>query len=357
MTGMLVVASPHHASAQATLVTGRLTPPPASAAVTVYLWPEMLSRQTKPTGTISLPVIGQTTAVAGSFAVAMPLDIAAIQQESLHPGAVPNFMVVARTADNQTGTWFFTRGVNAAAPNLTIPMSPGQPPEAGGQPPASPNDRLPVVCLETSCYTTPSAAPCYAELIERGPFPDTIGELHVPSSSWATYDYSLAAHSEIEVGVSGDGKAWSANGAITSYKDTSVTTEWLPTGPFANQLQTQFQFEKWKVTGYCPPQWTIKSGGFEGGASVGVGVGQWDGYCDTTYSLHRWVYSQNTALIKKAGKGFKYAVGATAFGVNLGSTSDWSTEHAFRIDFGAQRVMCGNDGPAESASLVYKQES
>ncbi len=202
---------------------------------------------------------------------------------------------------------------------------------------------------------TPSAAPCWAELIEWETRPNTVGEIHVPDAATGQYTYTLGATTSIEVKMKASGSNWESTGAVKTTKDSSTDSGWNVGAAFANQLQSYWRFDKYRLRGYCPPQETIKVSSWMSGAVVGVGVGQWDGKCITDYALWAVPFSPGTWLSKTTGRAFHYVVGAVAFGVGLYSESEWTSQNAFRIDFGQSSVMCGNDNPIPSACLVYKQ--
>jgi hypothetical protein len=205
------------------------------------------------------------------------------------------------------------------------------------------------------CVHTPVAVPCQAYIVDRRKAPDTIGEIHVPHFAKGTYIYSMGAKSEIEAKIALDGQNFQGSGYNTEVKRWETDSGWNVGPGFANQLQTYFMFNKYKMNGYqCPPTLTVKSDGWWGGATIGVGVGQWDGECSTRYELWSVPYSPGTYLRKTSGVGFNYGVGATVFGISLGSRTDWTTQNSFKIDFEQSALMCGNDGPIPVSSLVYK---
>lgn len=363
------------------LVTGAVLPAPLEGNVTVYLWPDSAARAgMEPGAVLNLPVVAQSVFKGGSFAVPMPPDTSAIAAEAASNGGTANFMLTA-VGGQRSGNWFFSRSLRPedAAPVVEVPLdSPAPAPGPGHEDPTDPicglRDIDPGSGLterplterpspesaaspENHCVggTTPSATPCYAELIDSGNWPDTIGEIHVPSGGTGAYTYTQGASTMIEVKVSADGGNWQGGGGVKMVKQSSLDSGWNVGSGFAQQLQTHYRFEKYRLNGYCPPELTIKASGWLGGATHGVGVGQWDGQCLTTYKTWAVPYTPGTWLEKTAGRSFRYAIGATAFGINLGSETEWTTQHKFKIDFSQLATMCGNDAPISGSSLVYKQ--
>jgi hypothetical protein len=190
-------------------------------------------------------------------------------------------------------------------------------------------------------------------LVDQANSPDTVGEIHVPAGGSGQYTYTVGATTSIE--VSADGGSWSSSGSVKTTKTSSADSGWNVGAGFANQLQSFWRFNKYQLTGYCPPEQTIKVSSWLGGATVGVGVGQWDGACLTNYALWTVSYDAGTFLVKTSGAAFHYAIGAMAFGLSLYSESEWTSQNRFQIDFAQPALMCGNDAPIPSSSLVYKQ--
>ena len=208
------------------------------------------------------------------------------------------------------------------------------------------------------CISTPLAGPpCYSTL-EGGPTASatTVGEVHIPGASNGSFSYSQGSSSDIGVGFSSGSGPWSTKGSVHMTKTESTENGWNNLGAgFANQLQEFFTYGKYHVQGYSCDEHLIKAEQWTTGLQIGVGVGQWDGYCTTTYSNWQATYPNGTFLKKVSGKGFHYAIGATIFGVDLDVESEWNTQTSFNINFGQDTIECGNDNTINAASLVYHQ--
>ncbi|HVF74748.1 MAG TPA: hypothetical protein VM938_06840 [Acidimicrobiales bacterium] len=355
-----LVSTGGHVSAQGALVEGTVVPSPTGdALVSVYVWPSAEAAVSSVGSKLELPLVAQAAVNDGRFTVPLPADLAAVTDQAAHNGGYANFMVTV-VSEDRSGTSFFTRSL--AAPSVAVLRVPLDAP-APSAPQAATQT---TICLPETWSATragpictggspPSGSPCYAEVIETGAYADTIGEIHVPAGGSGTYVYSTGSQSDLGVGISSDNRTWKTEGSIRVTKSSTAATGWNVPAGFANQLQTFFRFDKYKVQGYCPPQWTIQGNTWHGGSQTGVGVGQWDGQCLTTYKTWAVPYGEGSFLIKNTGRGFHYKIGATAFGVNLSSSSDWMAQHNFRIDFSRAATMCGNDGPIPESSLVYKQ--
>ena len=351
------------------LVSGAVTPtPPDGTVVSIHAWPRFSTPE--PMGaTFALPLVAQATTTSGRFSVPVPADVRPLR-DAANGGDVVNLAAFVRTPA-EGGARFFSFDLAAQDPReVVIPLErlpvdelqPG-PPDAGAvceqllPVPSSP-DAAPATA-QSGC-TTPNASPCYAHVIDTTVAYDTIGEIHVPSGASGEYTYSIGAKTELEVKVSLSGEhgpaSFSSAGTTTEVKHSASDAGWRVGEYFANQLQTQFYFYKYQLKGYgCPPSLTIKSNQWYAGATVGVGVGQWDNKCFSDYKTWKADYAAGTFMTKTAGKGFNYKIGATVFLVSVESKTDWTTQNRFQINFTKDSVMCGNDGPIPASSLVYMQ--
>jgi hypothetical protein len=192
-----------------------------------------------------------------------------------------------------------------------------------------------------------------------------VGELHTVDGINGHFQYGHRADSDIQVGVSADGKVWKILGSVhvstsrgTSQEDA---VDWYRNNEFGMVLTTSFHFVKYERHLSCfgardIVDYVVKAKAWNGGTDVGANIHSLDHHCLDTYPQYSLSFLADTGQSHTASKGHTWDRGVTVFGASLDVKTNhtkWVTTHWRFTNKHPKYVLCGNDDMPLQASRTF----
>lgn len=199
---------------------------------------------------------------------------------------------------------------------------------------------------------------CFAQAAGTWSGNTVIGEVHTWTDHTAKWSYGKTADSDIGVGVSYNGQAWSESGSFhVGTASSSVVTK-RAGSRYGRLLLSRFEYRKLAWVGYCPflPKETIVPGRWLSGLVEGASVRNFDGYCGSFYAANAAEFGPNTQWSRNRSDYAKFDAAVSAFGiVSLSARSGLSTNVRMTHTFGSGSFhrLCGNDADILHATRVF----
>lgn len=189
--------------------------------------------------------------------------------------------------------------------------------------------------------------------------PTVIGELNnAYRDTTARFSYGRQADSDIGVGVSADGKGFSASGSVHVSNENSSAVAANVRGPYARRIRSDFRYGKYRkdfYTARCPDQTIVRAEEWISGVSDRKQRGTIN-VCRRGDGSPSFI---GGAEFQRASKrAVTWAGGVSVFGAGLTVRSGFSRNVQISFNFGGPRnrrhILCGSGGrPPTTAKRIF----
>ena len=204
---------------------------------------------------------------------------------------------------------------------------------------------------------------CNAVLLTDGEDSSTIGELHTANVTGMTakYKYQNTASSSITAGISSSNSGFTGGGSVSVTNSIGTTAATTGTSGTHAYVISDFLYGDFLVSGgYCGNFYVVMPYDAIGDVNQGSNApsNPW-GSCASDPNLGTAVVGSGNTYGTHSQTAQNYGYIASAFGFSFGGSTGYTTSIAITWTNGSSGTtyICGNNGPANSASILYNNPS
>jgi hypothetical protein len=196
-----------------------------------------------------------------------------------------------------------------------------------------------------------------------------IGEAHVWRDQTMTWRYGKRADTDVGVGYSRDGVAWSVSGSVHVGSSQSaeigdrISNLGDADGDFGRRYRTEFRYAKYRIRRTCPggsgTYYRIKATRWNGGFDYYDDVKHLNGHCGDIYkanAIHFEPATGNGTFSRSSEDFVNYRAAVTVFGVSLSAqsgASKWVTQSWRFGRLFPRYYLCGDSEKPAYAARIF----